>query len=224
MRCVPRVLIVLTLLLLILALGWVVLRPWANSWGASPALIQSALPGDGIVTRPGLESTRAIRIAAPPGDVWPWLCQIGQSRGGFYSYAWLENLFGCDIRNADTILPECQDLAVGDGIRLHPDVPPLPVAALETGHHLVLAGLIDPRTGQIAPLGTDVARNFVPACWAMVLREGEGGATQLVLRFRLARPPGLPFWIAYRFLLEPITFVMERKMLLGIRARAQRSR
>jgi hypothetical protein len=64
------------------------------------------LPGDDLVPDPGYEHTRDVR--APAEEVWPWLAQIGQGRGGFYSYEWLENLAGCDIHNADEIRPEWQ--------------------------------------------------------------------------------------------------------------------
>ena len=68
--------------------------------------MDKALPGDGLVLEPAIESTRAIIIRAPVEEVWPWLAQIGQDRGGFYSYEWLENLAGCRMRNADRVHPE----------------------------------------------------------------------------------------------------------------------
>ena len=75
---------------------------------------------------------------ARAADVWPWLLQMGQGRGGFYSYTWLENLVGCQMRNAERIVPDWQDLRVGDGVSLHPKAPPLPVVAIEPGRSIVL--------------------------------------------------------------------------------------
>jgi hypothetical protein len=168
-----------------------------------------------------LVSTRAITIAAPVTDVWPWLLQLGQGRGGFYSYAWLENLFGCEISNADSILPEHQDLSVGDGIHLHPDSPPVPVLALESERLLLLAGRINPRNGEIVPLDGFPGGEHLPTSWAFILRPLGPRETRLIVRFRLAAARGPLFWLAYRFLLEPATFIMERRMMLGIRDRAE---
>lgn len=82
----------------------------------------SLLPGDELVDRPTIVATRGIDIAAPPEAVWPWVAQLGQERGGFYTYAWLENLVGCRMVNADRMNPQWQDVAVGDIVRLHPDL------------------------------------------------------------------------------------------------------
>ena len=83
-----------------------VVRPWHIRWGATEERIAKPLPGDELVPNPAIESTRAITVNAPVEEVWPWLAQIGQDRGGFYSYEWLENLAGCRMRNADRIHPE----------------------------------------------------------------------------------------------------------------------
>ncbi len=221
MRWKRTLLILLSILLLLAAVHLGVLRPWFNTWGAPSSVVAAELPGDEIVPFPGLESTRSILIHASPRDVWPWLVQIGQGRGGFYSYARLENLFGCEIQNADSILPQHQDLAVGDAIRLHPGASPLPVVALRAESHIVLAGRIDPTAGDIKPLRASASEAFLPASWAMLLREERPGLTRLILRFRLAGGSGALHWLGYRFILEPATFVMERKMLLGIRERTE---
>ena len=106
---------------------------------------RSPMPGDELVSRPMLGYTRAITIDAPPDDVWPWLVQIGQGRGGLYSFDGLENLVGCDIHSADRILPDFQRLEVGDLIRLGPPgYPCFRVAHVEPAASLVLMGA-DPR-------------------------------------------------------------------------------
>ena len=97
-----------------------VVQPWHKTWGATEEEAQKPLPGDEFVPDPAYMTTRAITIEAPPEDVWPWLVQVGQDRGGFYSYEWLENIFGLDIHNADEIISEWQNLEVGDIVRLGP--------------------------------------------------------------------------------------------------------
>ena len=91
-----------------------------RSWGATAEEAAKALPGDELVPEPGMQTTRAVTIDAPVEEVWPRLAQIGQDRGGFYSYEWLENLAGCRLRNADRIHPEWQERSVGETVLLHP--------------------------------------------------------------------------------------------------------
>ena len=95
-------------------------RRWYNRWGAAPAEVAGAMPGDQLVPAPKLACTRAVTIGAPPQEVWAWLVQIGRGRGGFYSFDALENLLRCDIRSADQILPDLQELHVGDLVLLVP--------------------------------------------------------------------------------------------------------
>lgn len=83
------------------------------------------MPGDELIPSSATASTRAITIDAPPGEVWPWLAQIGQGRGGFYSFDALENLLRCAIHSADRIIPEFQRVSAGDLIRLAPGHAPL---------------------------------------------------------------------------------------------------
>lgn len=92
------------------------------------------------LARPCWSYTHAIDINAPCEDVWPWIAQIGQRRGGFYSFERLENLIGCKITNTDRILAEHQALFAGDSIRLHPKAPPLHVTHVDPPHALVLRG------------------------------------------------------------------------------------
>lgn len=98
--------------------GAPILRSRYNAWGATSAEVATPMPGDDLVPNPRLGYTRAISISAAPADVWAWLVQIGQGRGGLYSFDGLENLARCDIHSADRIDPELQSLAVGDLIRL----------------------------------------------------------------------------------------------------------
>ena len=192
------------------------LRRRYNRWGARPAEAEGALPGDGLVTTPGLGYTRAITIDAPMADVWPWLVQIGQGRGGLYSFDGLENLVGCRIHSADTVLPEHQAVRPGDLIRLGPDgYPSFRVAEVDPPTTLVLLSAgPEPADGT----GGDETR----ATWQWVLRPADGGCrTRLVVRQRLRCPRSQRWmWRA----VEPVGFVMERRMLHGIRQRAERRR
>ena len=208
--------------LLVCCAHLVLILPWMNGWGASEAEVAQSLPGDEIVHEPSIISNRAVTIQAKPSDIWPWIVQIGQGRGGFYSYEWLENLFGCDIHNADSIMPEHQSLSVGDGIKLHLDTPPVPVIAIEKERHLVLGAKMDPRNGHVVPLDSPSSEQHIIVSWVFVLQPRKTGETRLIARFRAAAPRGILYWLGYRFLLEPVTFIMERKMLLGIRDRAER--
>ena len=94
------------------------LRPWQLTWGASPGEVSRPLPGDDLVPRPTFNATRAISIAAPPAEIWPWLVQVGLTRAGWYSYDLLDNLAR---RSARRIIPDLQHLAVGDIVPMSPD-------------------------------------------------------------------------------------------------------
>jgi hypothetical protein len=185
-----------------------VVRSWHLRWGATGQESRESLPGDDLIADPDLTATRAIPIRAAADQVWPWIAQLGQGRGGFYSYDFLENLVGCDIHSADRIESEWQDVGVGDQVRLAPKVG-LAVAFLERGRSLVLRGGIP--VGNTAP-----PYDFT---WAFVLRDEPDGTTRLLVRERYAYTRS---WA--RLLVEPaeaVSFVMSRKMLRGLRNRTE---
>jgi hypothetical protein len=181
------------------------LRPWYSKWGASEAEVKKRMPGDDQVPDPTLESTRAITIQAPMAEVWPWLVQMGQGRGGLHSYERLENLVGCDMHNAERIIPEQQHLSVGDKVRLSQadSTPYFVVTAIEPGRAIILGG-DDP-----------------PTTWGFILEPIDENSTRLIIRFRQQYEPSLGNVIGWRVFTDPITFVMERKMLQGIKVRAE---
>jgi hypothetical protein len=185
-----------------------VARPAHLSWGATDHESAEPLPGDHLIENADLSATRAITIRASADQVWPWIAQLGQGRGGFYSYDFLENLVGCDIHSVDRIVPKWQNVAVGDEVRLAPKVG-LVVALLEPERSLVLRG----RT----PLGnTAPPYDFT---WAFTLRDEPNETTRLLVRERYAYKRR---WA--RLLIEPVeavSFVMSQKMLRGIRDRAE---
>jgi hypothetical protein len=184
-------------------------RPWQLRWGATDQESDGSLPGDDLIANPDLLATRAITVSTSADQVWPWIAQLGQGRGGFYSYDALENLVGCNIHSADQIVPEWQDINVGDQVKLHPEVG-LEVAVVEPGRALVLRGGVP--MGAVPP-----PYDFT---WAFVLREQPDGTTRLLVRERYAyTQPGAGF------LVEPVAvvaFVMSQRMLRGIRDRAER--
>ena len=184
--------------------------PWHQRWGATDKEVNQPLPGDEIVPQPKMASTRAITIQATPDQIWPWLVQLGQGRGGMYSYEALENLVGCDIHNADHILPEYQDLQVGDEIRMGPEGYPFyTVAEIQPERALVLRAH-DPQTK--AP-GS--------ASWSFFLERQPDGSTRLISRQRGDYEPGPANFLMWRVFTEPVSFVMEQKMLRTLKQRVE---
>jgi hypothetical protein len=200
-----------------------ILRRAYNSHGATDAEVSSSLPGDDLVKHPKLGYTRAVTVEVSPAEVWPWLVQMGQGRGGLYSYDSLENLVGCGIHSAAEILTDHQRLEAGDIIRSGPDSYPCWIVMdVEPSHHLVLQGAGTPADVAVPEVVDEVpARGYVASTWQWVLRPTAGGrATRMVVRQRLTYSPGQA---AIWRVVEPINFIMERQMLLGIKARAEQA-
>jgi hypothetical protein len=197
------------------------LRPRLLHWGASPDEADAPLPGDDLVPDAAYVTTRAVTVKAKAEAVWPWLVQLGQGRGGFYTYDLLEQMVGTDIRSADQILPDLQHLAVGDTIRLSPVGGPK-VALLQPAGALVLFDTMDVRSGR------SIAHE-PPNWWAMywtwsfILRPLPDGTTRLLVRTRANLRPPVLLALAGPFLLEPVHWLMERGMLLGIKHRTERA-
>ena len=185
-------------------------RGWQLNWGSRASEQHLLLPGDDLLERADLSATRAIDIRSSPTSVWPWIAQIGQGRGGMYSYDALENLVGCDMHSADRIVPAWQSIAVGDAVRLAPEVS-LTVAALEEGRELVLSGGVP--IGRLPP-----PYDFT---WSFVILDAPNGWARLLVRERYAYKRA---WAS--LLVEPteaVSFLMTQKMLRGIRDRAEAS-
>lgn len=195
------------------------LRPRHLRWGSTDEEVDLQLPGDDLVEDPKLQATHAVTIQAAPSKVWPWLVQIGQGRGGFYSYDFIENSMGLDIHSAGRILPQHQDLKAGDLIPLSPDGFGIPVAIIEPEKTLVLFG----DTRQDDSGGGPVLQpgDYMAASWAFYLFETGDGSTRLVERIHIDWNDAPHNTFFYRVFLEPGSFIMERKMLLGIKERAE---
>ena len=190
-----------------------VIRPWHTRWGATDAETRLRLAGDEVIQGEVNQSTRAIDIQAPIGQVWPWLLQLGQGRGGLYSYDFLENLVGCDIHTLDTIDPALQGLQVGDVIRIgkQAGLPSYHVVRLEPEAVLVLR-VVDAETGEEGD-----------ATWGFYLEEKSSTLTRLLIRHR-DQPAQDATTRIVNAVFDPISFVMERRMLYGIRDHAESQR
>jgi hypothetical protein len=170
------------------------------TWGATEEEAGSRLPGDELLEPADGIATRAITIEAPASAVWPWLVQMGPSpRGGAYTYDWIENLLGLDMHSADQVLPAYQHPEIGQ--------------AIGYGANRMRVELIEPERA-FAWRSDD--GNWV---WSFILRE-EGTLTRLISRNRFRLPTRRAR--AGMVLMEPASLIMERKMLLGIKRRAER--
>src|SRR5262245_57991059 len=190
-----------------LALGLLASYPlfWRDrilTWGATPEEVASNLRGDELLPEAHLVTTKAIAIHAPPDRVWPWLVQMGSGRAGPYTYDWIASLFGLDMHSANVILPQFQDLEIGD---VYPfGSATLHIEAIEPGQLLV----------------TRVPEwNWVRIFW--LIPQGDG-LTRLVLRNRLFYPGrSFAFRLCRQMISEAAGLPMERKMLRGIKQRAE---
>jgi hypothetical protein len=187
-----------------LAAGYPLLwRPACLTWGASVVEVCREMPGDALLPAAPLVTTRAVTVDAPPSAIWPWLLQMGPRRGGAYTYDWIENLMGLDMHSADRIIPGFQDLKPGDAMPLGRNGPVLEVAELDPERALVF----------FSQDGAWV--------WSFGLHPC-GGGTRLVSRNRIQPPDPSPLSRLFTlYVMEPGSLVMERRMLLGIKSRAE---
>jgi hypothetical protein len=196
-------------------------RPRRLAWGATWDEVVRPLPGDDLILNPLYVTTRAISIDAPATGVWPWLVQLGQSRGGFYTYDWLENVFRLDIRSADEIHPEWQDPRGGeDFITLDPDgTMKMTFAVVHPGRAFVLRS---GAPGEPPQAPGDFFKGEIEITWAFVLEPDDAGSTRLLVRTRAAWADKTSARIGRGLMLSPAHLVMERGMLKGIKKRAER--
>lgn len=180
-------------------------RPKHRQWGATDEEAIRHLPGDDLLPDASSSATHAITILAPPSEVWLWIAQLGQGRGGFYSYALLENAMGMDVHDAHEVHPEWQEVKRGDTILFHPKLPGAQVRLLRREKHLVIGSDLD------APDGST---------WAFVLQNVGDGRTRFIVRLRTQDHSGLGR-LGDLLIVEPAHFVMERKMMLTIKKLAE---
>jgi hypothetical protein len=180
-----------------------VIGPWQRRWGATDEEVARAMPGDDLVSNPLEVTTRAVTVNAPPADIWPWLVQMGNNRGGLYSYDWIDLLIhALDRRSVDRVLPEFQHLQVGD------------VMPYAKGSDFVVRVLEPDRFLVIQLSGTAE----VVQSWG--LYPVDAHHTRLVLRVQAAIPV-TPQLVPALLVLDPSEGFMVRKQLLGIKQRAE---
>jgi hypothetical protein len=197
----------LSIFLAILALTllyWFPVRRWFGRWGTTDEDLTRGMAGDPVIANPTHSATHALTVDAPPEDIWPWLVQMGYRRGGLYSYDWLDRLFGyLDRPSANRVLPEFQHLTVGDVIPLGRGRG-FPVTAIEACRALVLSD-------------TNDGFQWV---WQFGLYPLDGGRTRLVSRGTQRFANTIGAWLFMR-VMEPAAFIMTRRMLLGLKQRAE---
>jgi hypothetical protein len=188
--------------------------PWMNTWGATEPEMHATHPGDEFVPNPASQTTQAITIHAKPEQIYPWLLQIGVDRGGMYSYDWLENLMGLNVHTIDRIVPELQIATPGDFWRFTPkdfflpDGPGVFVMKLEPARAIV--GCFGAHSAPPPPCS---------GTWQLILQPQSDGTTRLLLRTRTEAAS--PMTGVFGAVFDPITFVMQRGMLIGFRDRIE---
>jgi hypothetical protein len=180
------------------------MRDRVLTWGATAEEATQALPGDDLLDPADIVATRAIEIDAPPSAIWPWLVQMGPGRAGAYTYDWIENLFGLNMHSADQIHAEWQNLKVGDVLRSSAERPGMRVE------------ILDPER---ALSNRSEAGDWV---WTFVLVP-RNGSTRLISRNRISMRGAAAGQRLGMLVMEPGSLIMERRMLRGIRQRAERS-
>jgi len=195
---------ILVVIVAVAVLYWFVARHWMARWGTTPSDLTRIMAGDRLIGDPTYSGTMAIIINAQPEHIWPWLVQMGFRRGGLYSYDWLDRLFGyLDRPSATHVLPEFQQLAAGDEIPLGRG-PAWPVAVVEPWRALVL---------DMRNMGS------IDWVWQFGVYPIDERRTVLVSRSRVhART--IWAWLL-TCAIEPAGFVMTRRMLLGVKQRAE---
>jgi hypothetical protein len=196
----------LLVLALIALIYWFPVRAWYKCWGASDDELRDPGHPAAAIANGNYETTLAVTIEAGPEFVWPWLVQMGYRRGGLYSYDWLDRLFGyLDGPSADVVLPQFQQLSAGDVIPIGGSAGDFPVVAVEPRRNLVLGGEVD-------------GFRWV---WQFELVPTRPHAARLISRNRAIVPRTVGTTLVM-LVLEPAAFIMTRRMLLGIKRRAER--
>jgi hypothetical protein len=196
--------LIFILLLLLGLLYWFPVRHWFNRWGTTANEVTSVMPGDKVITNPTNSAMQAVTVATSPGNVWPWLVQMGYQRGGLYSYDWLDRLFGfLDRPSATQVLPQFQHLSVDDKIPWgHGEY--LTVQEIEPFKSLVLY----------------YHGRGMEWVWQFVLYPLDSNHTRLITR-GIEQIPKTLIWRLGMMFMEPAAFIMTRRMLLGVKQRAE---
>ena len=198
-----KLLAILAALLVVVVIGIAALTPWMDRWDATDEELAATFPGDELLAQPASFVNRAVTIHAAPEQIYPWIVQLDAKKCCWYSYTWLEALLNCRMVNADRIHPEWQDLKVGDKVNMCPNEPappPYSVAQIHPNRAIVLG---HQENGKWVDL------------YEFVIVPRLDGTSRLILRTRTMAVGG--FWT----IIHPGVFIMERGLLLGVKARAE---
>jgi hypothetical protein len=199
-----------------LALVTPFLRGARSHWGITEEIAARTYPGDDLIPEPRWSWTHGIEIDAPAEEVWPWVAQIGGDRAGFYSYQWLENVAGCELRNAERVHPEWE-VREGDDLVLHSRVPAMRVVSVTRGRHFVAFGPPDEAARR-------AGRPWVAGSWLFMVEPLDGRRCRLLSRYRAECSDDVATRLSFGpTLVEPVGFAMDRRMLLGVKERAEQS-
>lgn len=196
------------------------LRHWCMRWGTTPAEVYATLPGDDLFPVYAEQATHAITIHASPQQIWPWLMQIGQDRGGFYSYTVFENMFGSDMPKVQRLVPDWKPRAVGETVWFA-------TPKRFGGQGRMIAAIVQPERSFVMVSANDweelrAGRLAHEGFWSFTLEPVGDGQTRLIARLRGGTPPTLASRAVGRLFWEPAHFVMEQKMLRTIRDLSER--
>jgi hypothetical protein len=219
MKTVPiwiRLALLATAVGALLAVYFVVARPWFLGWGATAAEMERPLPGDDIVPQGAPKETRAITIQAPASVTWAWVTQLGQDRGGFYSYELLEDLAGCEMPSVERLDPALQQWKIFDKLWMYPP------RKIGGAGHAELRALEPGRALGFATRRPETALTATPdGSWSFVVEAAGVDSSRLLIRGRAAGPIPL-FALAFdRMAFEPMHFVMERRTMETIKSLAE---
>lgn len=191
------------------------LRQQRSHWGIDADTAGRTYPGDHLIDEPRWSWTHGVEVDAPSEAVWQWIVQVGADRGGFYSYQWLENVAGCELRNAETVHPEWA-LLPGENLLLHPDMPPLKIREVVPRRYLLAEASADPDARA-------TGKPWAAVSWLFLIEPFGRDRCRLISRYRCESSDDLRTRLSYGpSLAEPAGFAMDRRMLLGIKARAER--
>jgi hypothetical protein len=198
------------------------LRPLCMRWGSTDAEAHGPWPGDDLVPAPKTHGTHVITIHARAEEIWPWLVQIGQDRAGFYSYDWLERLFGFHMRNVDRVNKEWQRLQPGDPLRLHPAATPLEVVTVEANRCLVTAGGRELQRGvDLRDPSVMMTHRYAAYSWAFILVPQGDGTTRFIARLRATWPRSVFDSLRNWLFMEGAHLIMQLEMNRGLKRRAE---
>jgi hypothetical protein len=205
-----------------------VVLPWQLRRGATNAKLQRSLPGDDLVTSPKTGYTQAITIRAPKAEVWRWLVQIGYKRAGWYTYDFLHRLVGIagcvddERRSAKRIIPELQDLGIGDVIEIAPGMG-YTVVGLEPEQALILRSILDTVKWESVSGNDPLPEKYLMSSWVWFLEKIDEKTTRLIVRVRSDHNPGLLSTLSTRIPNALGRLLMQPRTLRVLKQRAEMS-